>query len=428
MLQRRRFLIAGTTAALSTGLALWFRARSKESERKRQAPDPRLQRDPHGILDLAPGFSYHVLERALSPMDDGYRVPARPDAMGCFDLKNGTWALMRNHELDAGASEWGPYNTGQKAPPQAYDPASVGGVTRVLINHHGQRMRSNLVLTGTARNCAGGVSPWGWLTCEETVEPGHGYVFACSPRADSVRAPQRISAYGRFQHEAVAIDPNTMCAYLTEDRKDGCLYRFVPETPSAPHGKGQLQALAVTNGERFDLGQGHAPNAKFDVRWIPVPHEAGEREDGLRFEAHARGAAIVKRGEGIVYTGDGVVFTCTEGGPIDAGQVFHLAPTPTGGTLTLLAQSLDQEALDMPDNITVMPSGDLVVCEDNHRITHLRVLTKSGRIVTLARNVRSESEFAGVCFSPDGRILFVNIQEDGLTLAIQGPWEKLPNS
>ncbi len=162
---------------------------------------------------------------------------------------------------------------------------------------------------------------------------------------------------------------------------------------------------------------------------MPPSRCAGcERDDGLRFAAQARGAAIVRRGEGIVYTGDGVVFTCTEGGALEAGLVFHLAPTHEGGTLRMLAQSLDQEALDMPDNITVMPTGDLLMCEDNHRITHLRILTKDGRIVTLARNVRSESEFAGVCFSPDGRILFVNMQEDGLTLAIQGPWEKLPNT
>lgn len=426
-MQRRRFLIAGSTAVLSTGLALWFRARSKELQRKRHTHDPRLVADPQGLLELAPGFSYQILERALSTMEDGYRVPARPDAMGCFDLGNGTWALMRNHELDAGVPEFGPYHPGQSAPAQAYDPHSMGGVTRVLLDREGRRLRSNLVLTGSARNCAGGVSPWGWLTCEETVQSGHGYVFLCSTRADSVRAPQRISAYGRFQHEAVAIDPKTLCAYLTEDRKDSCLYRFVPENPAEPHGKGQLQALAVANAPRFELGQAHKPGATFDVRWISVPHEAGD-DDTLRFVAQERGAAIVRRGEGIVHTGDGVAFTSTSGGPVEGGQVFHLAPTMEGGTLRMLAQSEDQSALDMPDNITLSPHGDLVVCEDNHRITHLRAITRDGRIVTLARNVRSDSEFAGVCFSPDGRILFVNMQEDGLTLAIRGPWEKLPNS
>jgi secreted PhoX family phosphatase len=33
-----------------------------------------------------------------------------------------------------------------------------------------------------------------------------------------------------------------------------------------------------------------------------------------------------------------------------------------------------------------------------------------------------ENEFAGACWSPDGRTLFVNIQTPGITFAITGPW------
>ncbi|MHC8733809.1 alkaline phosphatase PhoX, partial [Arenicellales bacterium IMCC56312] len=35
---------------------------------------------------------------------------------------------------------------------------------------------TNFILTGTSRNCSGGASPYGWLSCEETEEDGHGYV------------------------------------------------------------------------------------------------------------------------------------------------------------------------------------------------------------------------------------------------------------
>ena len=35
-----------------------------------------------------------------------------------------------------------------------------------------------------------------------------------------------------------------------------------------------------------------------------------------------------------------------------------------------------------------------------------------------------DSEFAGACFSPDGRWLFVNVQRPGVTFAITGPWER----
>ncbi|WP_293106543.1 alkaline phosphatase PhoX [Moorena sp. SIO3I6] len=40
----------------------------------------------------------------------------------------------------------------------------------------------------------------------------------------------------------------------------------------------------------------------------------------------------------------------------------------------------------------------------------------------MARNAINSSEFAGACFSPNGRIMFVNIQEPGITFAIVGPW------
>ena len=33
-------------------------------------------------------------------------------------------------------------------------------------------------------------------------------------------------------------------------------------------------------------------------------------------------------------------------------------------------------------------------------------------------------EWCGVCFSPDGHWMFVNIQTPGITFAITGPWEK----
>jgi secreted PhoX family phosphatase len=421
-MKRRGFLVAGSAAGLGTALALFMRAR-----RKPTAPPPsqRLVPDPKGVLGLREGFRYRVLERIGEPMDDGFIVPGQPDAMGCFALPDGNWALMRNHELDASLFARGPYRRNTKLPTHVYDSRSVGGVTRVLLDRQGKRLRSNLVLVGTSRNCAGGMSPWGWLTCEESVEPGHGYVFLCATDASEVRAPRRISAYGRFLHEAVAIDPETHTAYLTEDRGDGCFYRFVPKSRDNPFGEGRLEALTILNAPRFDLGGDLPPNKSFEVRWVEVPPEAGEREDGLRYAAQERGAAVVRRGEGIWRMEDGFAFTCTSGGPLSAGQIFHLAATSAGGRLTLIVQSRDQAQLDMPDNITLTPWGDLMVCEDNHRSNHVHLVTRSGQVLPFAHNAMSLSEFTGVCFSPNGRVMFVNIQEAGLTLAIEGPFETL---
>ena len=33
-------------------------------------------------------------------------------------------------------------------------------------------------------------------------------------------------------------------------------------------------------------------------------------------------------------------------------------------------------------------------------------------------------EFAGVCFEPKGKVMFVNMQSPGITYAIWGPWKR----
>jgi hypothetical protein len=77
----------------------------------------------------------------------------------------------------------------------------------------------------------------------------------------------------------------------------------------------------------------------------------------------------------------------------------------------------------MPDNITLAPWGELFLAEDSVLgQQHLRVLSRDGRVSDFGRNALSLSELAGVCFSPDGKTLFLNIYGDGLTLAVRGPF------
>ena len=68
------------------------------------------------------------------------------------------------------------------------------------------------------------------------------------------------------------------------------------------------------------------------------------------------------------------------------------------------------------------PWGDLIVCEDTAGHCGLAGLRPDGTQYYLADNAYTDSELAGVCFSPDGKTMFLNIQEQGLTLAINGPW------
>lgn len=381
-----------------------------------------LQADPQGVLDLPPGFQYRILETAGAPMDDGLVVPGKPDGMACFAGPAGTLILMRNHEVSFGDTANGPYPPGVGPVPEAYDPGAMGGVTRLVLDATSfDRISSNLVLAGTTRNCAGGVSPWGWLSCEESFDDNHGYVFLCPTDAASVQPAQRLTTYGRFNHEAATVDPATNIAYMTEDRPDGCLYRFVPD-PGETTAAGRLQALKIAGAFVFDTSNGF--DGSQSVEWVDID-TPDPINDAVRFEAQSKGAAIIRRGEGIWFDGGFVYICATTGGPAFLGQVLRLSTDPASQSLELISQSPNPGNLDKPDNITVAPGGDIFVAEDGDNDQFIRALTVvDGRLAIsdFARNALSGSEMAGVCFSPDKRAMFVNIQREGLTLAITGPF------
>ena len=60
------------------------------------------------------------------------------------------------------------------------------------------------------------------------------------------------------------------------------------------------------------------------------------------------------------------------------------------------------------DNITIAPWGDLIFCEDGPMPNYMRGLTPEGKIYDIAKSDYYRSEFAGACFSPDGR--YINIE------------------
>jgi secreted PhoX family phosphatase len=150
----------------------------------------------------------------------------------------------------------------------------------------------------------------------------------------------------------------------------------------------------------------------------------------------AAGASRFTRLEGIFESERTIWFTSTNGGDARYGQIFTYEPGEE--RLTLIVESAGIDALDFPDNLCVSPRGGLVLCEDGGRATQdLKGVTTTGEIFTFARNAvdldeplhgfRGDyrgSEWAGACFSPDGRWLFVNVYDPGFTVAITGPWRE----
>lgn len=454
-MQRRSFLKETTIASLG------FLALSKCNQNLNSAPQAakrlELIADPESYLDLPAGFNYNIISRQGTQMSDGFFVPGRPDGMGAFALDDNRVIIVRNHENSPTPIENSPFGQNNELLAQigaekVYDLGSgnipgLGGTTTIIYNEtEGVVEKEFLSLAGTYRNCAGGITPWNsWLTCEEDttpkgedVEKNHGYVFEVKAQEQAaIMDPQPIKAMGRFNHEAVAVDPKTGIVYQTEDQGDGLIYRYVPLEKGNLLAGGRLQVLAIKDQKSLDTRnwkeQIIQPNDPLAVEWLDIDQTESEADD-LRHRGFALGAARFARGEGM-WMGDGeVFFACTNGGPKLFGQVFrYQLSTHEGqenenehpGLLELYVESEDKAVLHMCDNLTISPEGNIFLCEDNGEENRIHFINPDGQISLFAINRSSSSEFAGAVFSPSGKTLFVNIQENGDTIVITGPWDKL---
>ena len=492
----RRQILAGGTAGVGLTVAgtlptLAEPAAAHESHRpggggSQGRPFPPLQDDPKGILALPAGFSYRIVTReGTSDLAFGQgKTPAYHDGTGVVDAGRNRLTIIQNHEMTPHMSAYGvPHIAGT-----VYDPGApnAGGCTVISTDGNGRPLAEWVGISGTVRNCAGGVTPWGtWYTCEETfINAGaawtagtntgtyakdHGYVFEVLPGDSKHQLPKPIKAFGRYEHEALAVEPSLQRVYLSEDASGptGLFYRW-----TAPHGvrlrEGAASWLGDTAGKleamqiRLDDGSvlpdvAYLTSAQigrpFKVSWIEVP-DRDARTTPTRKQFADGTVTRGKKFEGVWSTGKGCYivnsFAFADADlPADAtrhdGMVWFYDYSDQ--TITLVTYFPHNPAaegegvfpkyadltFDGPDNVTVTPWGTLVLAEDGVKASHVLSSVPGGPTYAIARNQISNgtsngaptySEFTGPTFSPDGKVLFVNIQVPGITLAITGPWEK----
>lgn len=388
--------------------------------------------DPKGVLDLPRGFHYKQLSVEGDPISEGVVVPGHHDGMATFPgSRHGRTRLVRNHEQGTNGTR------AVGRPELTYDPAVNGGTTTLEVDSRGNLLSQYVSLAGTAVNCAGGRTPWGtWLTCEETEgvkgeTKSHGWVFEVDPDGRRTE-PVPLTGLGRFAHEAVAVDPHTLTAYLTEDASGpfGLFYRFRPRAHRGGYHAymrgGSLEAMNVRGVP--DLSLVTEPGTRLRVEWLDVPDPSAKTTSVRKqFDTITRSQKLEGAwwGHGKAYfvasfshSGDGAARD-------HAGQVWTYDPRRNEIELQLIFKPGGR--FDGPDNITVSPyGGGVILAEDGDGEQYLVGTTRKDKPFAMARNALNSSEFTGVTFSPDGRILFANRQSDpGATFAITGPWHRL---
>jgi len=411
---------------------------------------------------LPAGFQMKRLSLAGEPLHSGGGlVPNAHDGMAALPIygrgpgrfprrqagSGGHFRLVRNHEIrdEVAATTLIGSNP--------YDSLAGGGCTtlEVEIDSDGEpHITEEFVsISGTAVNCAGGPTTWGsWLTCEETTEgtaqgreKEHGYVFEVSAYSDREVDAVPLKDMGRFSHEAVAIDRRYGHIYETEDAgKTSGFYRFIPNIRASLDQGGRLQMLAVKGKPQLDTTAGGIPPlTPMAAEWVDIddPDPAVITDESSVFaQGLAKGGTRFARLEGCWWGDDSCFFNATSGGAAGAGQVWQYRPRGRNtGELILVFESPTPEVLDSPDNICVSPRGGLVICEDGDGIQLIHGLTTRGQIFDLVSTDspgNDNTEFAGACFSPDGRILFFNqlgatrkpYTTFGATYALWGPWHE----
>ena len=416
------------------------------------------------LLQLPSGFKYWSFGWTGDPLDDGTPTPALHDGMAVvqqYSLGGRRCLLIRNHEVGGGVPAFADG-------PIQYSPDAGGGNTNLVWNTQTKKLEQSWAsLSGTIRNCAGGVTPWkSWISCEETFSTSaggtikHGYCFDVPAHGGGENVAKPIKDMGRFSHEALCVDPSTYYIYETEDGAsvDGDIgsgfYRFIPnargKNPNLLKG-GKLQMLRIVGEDKKDMGALAAP-LTFNTAWVTIdnPDPDGTFGSGCFAQGYNKGGANFRRLEGCWFGLGKVYFVSTNGGPVSEGQVYEY--DPVAEKLRLIYHSAAQADCENPDNIVVTPRGALILCEDNSGATandseRMLGVTLAGDIFTFAKNnldftaaglgsfTRSgftynlnlrQAEWAGACFDESGEWMFVNIQTPGITFAITGPWSKGP--
>jgi len=346
--------------------------------------------DENGVR-LPEGFTSRIVARSgMEVASTGHPWHSAPDGGAVFTTSDGGWIYVSNSETVS---------------------ALGAGVGAVRFSSNGDIVDAYRILSDTDLNCAGGPTPWDtWLSCEEKPD---GRVWECDPFGTTDAVVRE--ALGVFEHEAVAVDPVDQMLYMTEDVGDGRFYRFVPDQlidGMADLSSGTLQVAEVMGG---------GPEGA--IEWRDVPDPSGQ-SGATRTQVAS--STPFDGGEGIWHY-NGLVYFSTKGD--NRIWVYEIANAEL--SIVYDAATSSNPILTGVDNVTVSPTGDVLVAEDGGNM-EIVAITPDGTVTPIVQVVgHDDSEITGPAFGPGFERLYFSSQRgesgfvagtDGVTYEVSGPF------
>lgn len=316
------------------------------------------------------------------------------------------------------------------------------------------------VATGTVGNCAGGQTPWGtFLTCEEnydacygdkvrgadgkyTFHPPslqwtdhfnfptehYGWVVEINPKTGKGK---KLVSIGRCAHECATFaraKNGKAVIYTGDDANDQCLYKFISHAADNLD-RGDLYVANLQKGEWVSLNVNKQPELK------KVFGSQTEVQIYLRDAAKIVGGTPLARPEDIEINplnGD-IIISLTNNKPKGDhfGSLLRIREAEGDyGSLTFTSDTLmtggPKTGFACPDNLGFDRKGNLWFASDmagmhkepytpfgNNSLFVVPVSgPAAGKVIRVA-NAPTDAELTGICFSPDGKTLFLSVQHPG---------------
>lgn len=304
------------------------------------------------------------------------------DGAGISLLPDGGYVYMSNAEVEKGG----------------------GGVYGLYFNKEREITDYKALLTGTSRNCGGGMSPWNtWISCEEVdngqcwqVDPNPDSPYHNSPNATLLGGPNG-GAY-----ETVAVDntdEDKPVFFTTEDKSNGELRRFEADGNGwdALHEGGKTTYLEFLDGNRFqwtsdlDAGMNSAANHYPNAEGI-IYHNST-----LYFVAKVSRTLFILDLEDMTYTSERT-------GSSFVGQ----------GSFNSQPDQIIESDLDTRKYV--------YFTEDGGNKPGIHVRDRDGNYYTMLRGVPDGrykgDETVGIAFSPDRRAFYFGFQDAGVLMEV----------